>query len=58
MQDRIASIAQFKGSDLTVDLTQLDNGAFAYAINMILDRDGTPDKRTGYVKVFKRPLGG
>lgn len=53
-----AHIATFTGSDRTVDVTQLDDGAFVHDLNIVLDRDGTPEKRTGYVKVFKKPLGG
>lgn len=48
-----AHIATFTGSDRTVDVTQLDSGAFVHDVNMVLDRDGTPEKRPGYVALFE-----
>ena len=49
---RTIQITQFTGANLNPDQTQLAAGESPDMLNIILDDDGTPDKRTGYEAGF------
>lgn len=45
-------ISRFQGMNLNPDITQLQTGESPDMLNMVLDQDGTPDKRPGFIKAF------
>lgn len=51
-------IKQFTGMNMNTDVTQIADGESPEMLNIILDNDGTPDKRPGYEKAFRVPLRG
>ena len=50
---KIIEISRFTGIDLNPDITQIDSTKSPEMINMVLDQDGTPEKRPGYRRLFE-----
>ncbi len=50
-------IEPFKGMNTSVTATQIDDHQSPDMLNMTLDIRGSLNKRTGYERVFKNPLG-
>lgn len=48
----VERIERFKGMRSSVDPTQLDFNQSPDMLNFLLDEEGAPNKRTGYLKVF------
>lgn len=45
-------VSRFTGANLNIDTTQISETESPDMLNITLDNDGTPDKRTGYETVF------
>lgn len=50
-------VEPFKGINLSVTPTQIDNSQAADILNMNIDERGALNKRTGYTRIFATPLG-
>lgn len=51
-QVQTIEISQFTGANLNIDVTQIAETESPDMLNITLDNDGTPDKRTGFETLF------
>lgn len=56
-QPPLLRIEPFKGMNLSVTPTQIDNSQSPDMLNMNIDERGALNKRTGYERVYVQPVG-